>query len=576
MMQHLHRSTRIALVVTLICCHGATVWGQAGLRESLERLDRNTDGLISPEEITPLARPYLERILKSRSRGRGVSFDRPIEISRIQEAARLYYAVQNGIDDDNVRPEGESSVKPFGPEEDVPLVPGFGIGEIRFPYTPEDVEQARETMQRCDRDGDGFINRQEAGRNRWTHRNPFDDDLDKDDRISLMELTQRYARRRLLDEGVDELSRKAQRLGSEVRPSAVRSSREDSSRWWRRGGSDFWLTASMLGRFDRNRNGRLEAEEAQRLGMPIGRIDLDRDGEISRDELQAVISELQDEAGDVTEGLPGWFFELDTNRDGQVAMHEFAEPSEWSQAKHAEFDAMDLNTDGLLTSSEVLRAAAIVGGSYRNETAEVLPPRRTIISEIEIEDDYPIDELTLELSITHSSTGSLDGYLTGPEGDRVELFTEVGDSGDHFDQTRFDDSASKSISKGRPPFEGSYRPEAIDKKQPGLRQFRGKNIKGVWQLVIRGTRSDRFGMLHSWGLNIKPQEYDPIAAAAAAGDTDPRKAPDQQEQSTSSKKDDVRTEKAADGKAKKPATEEDSSKGSLLDLIRSELGGGSL
>lgn len=33
-------------------------------------------------------------------------------------------------------------------------------------------------------------------------------------------------------------------------------------------------------------------------------------------------------------------------------------------------------------------------------------------------------------------------------------------------------------------------------------------MKGIWQLVIRGSRSDRFGMLHSWGLTVTPEETD--------------------------------------------------------------------
>ncbi|NQV23413.1 MAG: calcium sensor EFh, partial [Rhodopirellula sp.] len=60
---------------------------QAGLRESLERLDRNQNGLIDPNEITPLARPYLERITKERR----MDLDRPNEIKKLQEAARIYY-----------------------------------------------------------------------------------------------------------------------------------------------------------------------------------------------------------------------------------------------------------------------------------------------------------------------------------------------------------------------------------------------------------------------------------------------------------------------------------------------------
>jgi len=98
----------------------------------------------------------------------------------------------------------------------------------------------------------------------------------------------------------------------------------------------------------------------------------------------------------------------------------------------------------------------------------------------------------------------LDAYLTGPEGQRIELFTEVGGSDDHFENTIFDDQSRYPITKARPPFKGTFLPEAVVKRQPGLGQFNGKSIKGVWQLVIRCSRSERFGMLHGWGLIVTP------------------------------------------------------------------------
>ena len=493
----------MALQFALVCV-SSLLHAQSGLRESLERLDRNENGWIDPGEVTPLARPYLERIMKTRSKRNELSFEKPIEISKLQEAARVYYATRNGVNGRDVRPEGESTVKPFGPDPDQPYVPEFGLAEVKFPYVQADLKLATEIIGRYDHNKDGFIDRAEAAENRWTHRNPFDDDLNKDDRISRMELTQRYARRRLLEGGSRELGRKAWRTGGEVPSSGKDKKKRDDSEWWRKGGTSHWLTASMMGRFDLNRNGRLEATEAQRLGMPLGQIDLDRDGEVSREELHALLIEMQDEAGDVTEGLPGWFYELDADRDGQVAIHEFT--TEWTIAKHEEFDSVDANGDGLLTAAEVLQSKAMVGGSYQNEIAEVLPPRRTIISEIEVNDDFVIKDLNVELSITHSNDSFLDGYLTGPDGQRVELFAEVGGGGDHFEQTVFDDQSDTPITKAKPPFTGTFRPHALDKRQPGLSSFTGKNVKGVWQLVVRGTRSDRFGMLHSWGLTVKPQE----------------------------------------------------------------------
>ena len=86
------KSTRlIAFVVVCIATQvvfQTSACGQAGLRDSLERLDTNEDGEIQPDEITPLARPYLERVAKSRK----MSLDRPNRIDKWQEAARIYYA----------------------------------------------------------------------------------------------------------------------------------------------------------------------------------------------------------------------------------------------------------------------------------------------------------------------------------------------------------------------------------------------------------------------------------------------------------------------------------------------------
>ena len=113
--------------------------GQAGLRDSLEKLDRNQNGYIEPDEVTPLSRPYLERILKGRSRRSNFRFDRPYRISQIQESARVYYALENGVSGEDVRPEGEATVKAFGPDGKMPLVPEFGLGDIKFPYTQADL-----------------------------------------------------------------------------------------------------------------------------------------------------------------------------------------------------------------------------------------------------------------------------------------------------------------------------------------------------------------------------------------------------------------------------------------------------
>lgn len=506
------------LLLTATCCLvPRNALGQAGLREALERLDRDGDGEVEPEEITPLARPYLERI----TRASRMSIDRDNDIEELQEAARRYYAQQNGSSDRSVRPQTVSTVKPFGTDPDEPLVPEFGLPVVKYPYTQDDLDFADRTLRSHDRNRDGFIDHDEAAHERWTHRDPFDDDLDKDGRLSRMEMAQRYARRRLLDQASGELRQKAWRTGGEAESfSRQNDQRRDDSQWWRSGGSSYWLTASILGRFDANKNGRLEKHETTDLGLPVGQVDIDRDGELSREELHAYLSPLQEEAGQLSEGIPGWFFELDVDDDRQVSMSEFT--TEWTQETMNEFLSLDLNADGLLTADEVSRSKTMMGGSYTNRSGEILPPGKTVISEIEVTEDYPIGDLNVQISITHTNVSDLDAFLTGPDGQRVELFTEVGGRDDNFQDTIFDDQSEFPIVKARPPFNGTFLPEAVLKREPSLSHFTGKSVQGVWQLVVRGTRSDRFGMLHSWSLLVRPEEQMPGQSVGIAGDDGPR------------------------------------------------------
>lgn len=504
----LHRTAFVIFSVAAV--FPTALFAQAGLRASLEKLDKNKDGKIQPEEITPLARPYLERITQGRR-----SLRESLPIDKIQQDARIYYAMKNGVAGKQVVPGSTNTVQPFGRQDDEALIPDFGLPHVKFLYNQDDLDRADKSIRRCDENGDGLIDRKEALKNKWTHRDPFAEDFNNDDRLSRMELAQRYARRRLVQEDAGELIKKAVRVGTGIEPSQRESSERDRREMWR-GGSGR-LTIDLLQRFDGNRNGKLEPREAQAFGIPLSRIDTDRNNEISRDELLSYMTSLQEESSNDIEGLPVWFYERDANNDQQISMSEFA--TDWNEELFAEFANYDSNEDGLLTIAELTNSTAAVGGSFGNNTAVILPPRRTIISEIEIDDDMPIGVLKLQLSITHTYTTYLEAYLTGPDGTRIELFTNVGSNDDNFKNTVFDDNARYSIERARPPFEGTFQPEGVARKQPGLGAFRGKSLKGVWQLVIRGTKSDRYGMLHNWKLIAEPMQTAPAPAEAAAETT---------------------------------------------------------
>ncbi|WP_436716855.1 proprotein convertase P-domain-containing protein [Roseiconus lacunae] len=519
------RFTLAALVLPFACCvlSASAAFGQAGLRESLERMDRNQDGMISPDEITSLSRPYLERVAEARR----MSLERTNRIDKWQEAARIYYAMKNGSDRDSVRPSREkTTLKEFGLGDDEIMVPEFGLPTVKYPYTPDDLDEAEDQIRRYDRNRDGYLDRREAARGRWSRLDPFTMDFNKDDRLSRMELAQRYARRRNVSDDADQLIQRARRVGNGIQPSISgdRGNSEERERrdWYRRGGNRYWLTASILGRFDENQNGRLEMNETIDLGIPFGAIDANSDGELSREELFAYMEDLQDQTGDLVDGLPGWFYELDINRDGQVDLTEFA--AEPTDARVNEFVQLDANSDGLLSPMEILSSKSMTGGVFESQEAEVLPPRKTIVSEIEIDETFIVADLNLKLAITHTSVDNLDGYLTGPDGTRIELFTAVGGRDDHFEDTVFDDQASVPINKARPPFNGTFLPEGVVKRGPGLSSFNGKPITGVWQLTIRCSRSERFGMLHKWSLIARPDEEQLIGQPsdpAATDDTEP-------------------------------------------------------
>lgn len=132
------------------------------------------------------------------------------------------------------------------------------------------------------------------------------------------------------------------------------------------------LAQSLLQLYDQNQDGVLQREEWGHLKGRWGEADRDRDGKLSLDEMiyrmaaytQPGAEKLDGEtllrrrfrplppAERLPAGLPTWFAEKDTNRDGQVMMSEFA--SEWPDEKLAEFKRYDRNGDGFITPRECL------------------------------------------------------------------------------------------------------------------------------------------------------------------------------------------------------------------------------
>lgn len=143
---------------------------------------------------------------------------------------------------------------------------------------------------------------------------------------------------------------------------------------------------------DRDGSGELEPGEwTDRLRADARRADADGNRRVSADEYRAYfdfrVAEAQEAQAKAAEaqakaattaarkgGLPAWFDQLDTDMDGQVALHE------WRLAgkRLAEFHAMDLDGDGLLPPEEYHRYVRQAEQAAKSEppAAGTPPPER--------------------------------------------------------------------------------------------------------------------------------------------------------------------------------------------------------
>ncbi len=131
-----------------------------------------------------------------------------------------------------------------------------------------------------------------------------------------------------------------------------------------------------------------------------------------------------------------------------------------------------------------------------------IPDKSTIYSSLTVPDSFVIQDINVELYITHTWDADLEVFLIAPDGTPVELFSGVGGNNNNFVKTVLDDEADESITQGSAPFTGAFQPEG------NLSDFDGMNAQGIWQLEITDDATGDFGTLHSWCLIFGP-DYQP-------------------------------------------------------------------
>lgn len=121
-----------------------------------------------------------------------------------------------------------------------------------------------------------------------------------------------------------------------------------------------------------------------------------------------------------------------------------------------------------------------------------------------------ISGLKVRLDIAHTWDADLDVALISPWGQRFQLFSDVGGSGDNFTGTVIDDLATSRIANGQAPFTGNFIP------QDQVNIFvAGHSPNGVWTLEIVDDAGGDVGTLLGWSLIIDTAE--PATRGDASG-----------------------------------------------------------
>ncbi|MCH8043345.1 MAG: hypothetical protein IID44_06460 [Planctomycetes bacterium] len=377
--------------------------GPPPLSEILRHADRNRNGTIEPHELQGGAGEHIKRL----AREKRIDLSRPVSIDQLARSLE-------GRRDDRRRSSRSRSLATeddygralppgFGSDADNEVVAGLepvlGFGNDAETYAVKIVDSdrrsAEERFRRYDSNHDGYLSSEELRRGRWSD-DPLKYDRNRDGRLSKSEMAVRYAQRRLREEERRREEEK-RRSGDGQRRDGGRDSRGGDDSRTRR------IVDYTFGRYDRNKNGRLDRDEWGSMRTNPADADTDHNNTITREEYtrwtakrssgrswggwgsrrtESRSSERSNRDSErriysyvaphdrLPRGLDSWFIEADANRDGQVAMAEFATSFDAAVVKN--FREFDLNNDGIITPQEFLAAdkdGAKYGGGSRRSTA---------------------------------------------------------------------------------------------------------------------------------------------------------------------------------------------------------------
>lgn len=320
----------------------------------LARFDRNGNKMLDPDEMQGPAGFFLQRMAQSNPK---IDLSKPVPLEVISgEFERLRQERMGGggwsggwgggsWGGGEAQPTTENSgpkplVPTFGLPELPKSVPGFGSsgnsGEPTVTVIDRDIKEAEDRLNRYDGNRDGKLSRDELSSGRWSD-DPMQYDRNGDGNLTKEELAVRYAKRRIAEE--------QQQQGSQGPGSG--------------GGGDFRGRSMMFmggGGFSGGPpGGGFEGGGYSRDGRGGGERGAEATGNPEEKPRAKSLRQLTTkEKIDKLAGKPDWFTRDDKDGDGQVSLNEFA--SNFDDKVIAEFQQFDLNTDGFITTVELLKA----------------------------------------------------------------------------------------------------------------------------------------------------------------------------------------------------------------------------
>ncbi|MFO0951497.1 MAG: Ig-like domain-containing protein [Isosphaeraceae bacterium] len=176
-----------------------------------------------------------------------------------------------------------------------------------------------------------------------------------------------------------------------------------------------------------------------------------------------------------------------------------------SGIKSASGLAMDNNLNAGVDSLRGVSSNPPISLKFNSAGAVAIPAGRTVSSTIQVNDDFVLNGLTLQLNIVYPTDPDLTVSLIGPDGTVINLFTGVGKGIQqaNFSNTIFDDAATTPVSNGGAPFFGRFRPQQLLGALTGSSSVKGPGGTGAGTYTLRITNSGTgTGTLTGWSLTL--------------------------------------------------------------------------